>query len=150
MKTRSFITTLIILSMMLLGLAGSSVLYAQDVLAEIQGTVTDFADLPLPGPTIMVTDTAKGWKRVLHSNVEYELPPLAPDSISVAIEAPNFNRTTRTGIALQGRQQAQIDFKPETGVVTQTIDIVVMPSRYMPATARWVQWSRPAKSSSCL
>jgi hypothetical protein len=112
--------------MVLLGLAHSSVLYAQGVLAEIHGTVTDSADLPLPGATITVTDTAKGWTRVLHSNSrgEYELPQLEPDSISVAVEAPNFKRTVRNGITLQTGQQAQIDFKLETGDVTQTIDVV--------------------------
>ena len=117
--------------MMLLRLAGSSVLYAQGGLDEIQGTVIDLADLPLP----MVTDMAKGWTRVLHSDGEYELPPLVPNSISVAVEAPNFIYNVRTGITLQAGQQAQIDFKLETGYATQTIGIVVMPSGYTPTTA---------------
>jgi hypothetical protein len=122
-------------SMMLLRLTGSSVLYAQGVLDEIQGTVIDFADLPLPCPITMVTDMAKGWTRVLHSDGEYELPTLVPNSISVAVEAPNFIYTVRTGITLQAGQQAQIDFKLETGDATQTIGIVVMPSGYTPTTA---------------
>jgi hypothetical protein len=121
--------------MMLLRLTGSSVLYAQGVLDEIQGTVIDFADLPLPCPITMVTDMAKGWTRVVHSDGGYERPPLVPNSISVAVEAPNFIYTVRTGITLQAGQQAQIDFKLETGDATQTIGIVVMPSGYTLTTA---------------
>jgi hypothetical protein len=100
--------------------------FAQGVLAEIHGTVFDPTGAPLTHATITITDTAKGWTRVLHSNDrgEYELPQLEPDIVSVAVEAPGFRRSVREGITLQTGQQAQLDFKLDTGDVTQTVSVV--------------------------
>lgn len=99
---------------------------AQGVLSEIHGTVTDPTGLPLAGATITVIDTAKGWTRVLRSNDrgEYELSQLEPDTITVAVESTGFKRSVRQGITLQTGQQAQVDFKLDTGDVTQTVDVV--------------------------
>src|ERR1700761_5251337 len=99
---------------------------AQGILAEIHGTVTDSTGAPISNATVMVTDTAKGWTRVLHSNErgEYELPQLEPDSISVVVEAPGFKRSVRDGVTLQTGQQAQIDFALSPGDVSQTVAVV--------------------------
>ncbi len=110
---------------LLIATSTSRMLHAQGVLAEVHGTVTDSAGLPLPGATIMVVDMAKGWTRVLHSNDhgEYELPQLEPDTISITVEAPSFKRALRNGIVLQTGQQAQVDFKLETGAIDQTVTV---------------------------
>lgn len=99
--------------------------FAQGILAEIHGTVLDPTGAPISNATITVTDTAKGWTRVLYSNDrgEYELPQLEPDSISVAVEALGFKRSVHNGITLQTGQQAQIDFKLDTGDVTETVSV---------------------------
>ena len=98
---------------------------AQGVLAEVHGVVTDSTGLPLSNATITVKDTAKGWTRILHSNDrgEYELPQLEPDTISIVVEASAFKRAVRDGITLQTGQQAQIDFKLDTGDVSETVTV---------------------------
>ncbi len=122
---------IVLTASLFLGLTGTPALYAQGVLAEVHGTVTDSAGLPLPNATVTVTDTAKGWTRVLHSNDrgEYELPQLEPDTISVTVEAPNFKRIVRNGVTLQTGQQAQIDFKLQTGDVSETVNVVAEASQ---------------------
>jgi hypothetical protein len=114
-----------LLFVLLIYLSAWPALLAQGVLAEVHGIVTDSTGLALQNATITVTDTAKGWSRVLHSNDqgEYELPQLEPDTISIAVEAPNFKRIVRKGIVLQTGQQAQVDFKLQTGDVDQTVTV---------------------------
>ena len=98
---------------------------AQGVLAEVHGTITDPAGLVLPNATVTVTDTAKGWTRVLHSNAEggFELPQLEPDTISISVDVPNFKRGVRSGITLQTGQQAEINFQLETGDNSETVTV---------------------------
>ncbi len=109
----------------LLTAAAARMLHAQGVLAEVHGTVTDSAGAALPGATVTVVDTSKGWTRVLQSNSrgEYELPQLEPDTVSITVEAVSFKRVVRNGIVLQTGQQAEVDFALETGAVDQTVTV---------------------------
>jgi hypothetical protein len=114
-----------LLFVLLMSLSASPALLAQGVMEEVHGIVTDSTGLALQNATITVTDTAKGWSRVLHTNDqgEYELPQLEPDTISIAVEAPSFRRIVRQGIVLQTGQQAQVDFKLQTGDINQTVNV---------------------------
>jgi len=100
-------------------------LRAQGILSEVHGTVTDPAGSAVPSATITVTDTAKGWTRVLQANGQgaYELPQLDPDTISISVEAPSFKRAIRKGIILQTGQQAEIDFVLQTGETNDTVTV---------------------------
>lgn len=98
---------------------------AQGVLAEIRGAVTDASGSVIPHATVMVLDTAKGWKRigVTDAHGEFDVPELVADSYELSVESQGFQKSVRRGILLQTGQQARINVVLQLGSVDQTVTV---------------------------
>ena len=106
-------------------LAGSKVSYAQGVLAEIHGIVSDPSGAVIPHANVLIVDQAKGWQRTVKTNGqgEYELPQLEADTVTLTVNAPGFRESVRQGIRLQTGQSARIDFGLLTGASADAVTV---------------------------
>jgi len=96
------------ISILVLCLAGLPAL-AQVETGRIAGTVTDATGAVVPGVEVIVTHVQTNRQFTTTTNAQgwYEAPALPIGDYEVAVEAPGFKRTVRSGITLEVRQTAQ-------------------------------------------
>lgn len=99
---------------------------AQEVTANIIGTVTDSTGASVGGAKVTVTATARNQVvRNLETNAEglYAATLLPVGEYSVSVEAKGFRKATQNGIGLTANQKFTADFKLEVGDVSQSITV---------------------------
>jgi len=96
------------ISILVLCLAGLPAL-AQVETGRIAGTVTDATGAVVPGVEVIVTHVQTNRQFTTTTNAQgwYEAPALPIGDYEVAVEAPGFKRTVRSGITLEVRQTAR-------------------------------------------
>src|SRR5690348_13003690 len=105
---------------------GAVTAYAQEVTANILGTVTDSTGASVVGAKVTVTSTQRNQVvRSLETNAEglYAATLLPIGEYSVAVEAKGFRKAAQSGIVLTANQKFTADFKLEVGDVSQSITV---------------------------
>ena len=120
--TISNIGRVIMLSLML---AGVSAIFGQVSVGRISGTVTDSAGAVVPNATVTVTNPATNLSRTATTNDEgfYNVTNLPVGSYNVLVEAPNFKKSISPGNALSADSRLTVDFKIETGQISETVEV---------------------------
>ena len=120
--TISNIGRVIMLSLML---AGVSAIFGQVSVGRISGTVTDSAGAVVPNATVTVTSPATNLSRTATTNDEgfYNVTNLPVGSYNVLVEAPNFKKSISPGNALSADSRLTVDFKIETGQISETVEV---------------------------
>ncbi len=105
-------------------LAGS--VFAQEFRATITGRVVDSTDAVIPGAAVVVrnTETNEATSAVTDAHGNYTAPFLRPGPYTISVEAPGFNKVTRSGLVLNVGQTATVNIALEVGAVSQEISVV--------------------------
>lgn len=107
-------------------LLGTGSAAAQEITANIIGTVTDTTGASVVGARVTVTATARNQVvRSLDTNAEglYAATLLPVGEYSVSVEAKGFRKATQSSIELTANQKFTADFKLEVGDVTQVVNV---------------------------
>ncbi|MEM9262410.1 MAG: TonB-dependent receptor, partial [Pseudomonadota bacterium] len=97
--------------------ATPAIVQAQQIIAEVRGTVVDGAGAPVSGATVTVTDTRTGSSRVTTtgSNGQYSARNLTPGGpYSVSVTAGGFRSETIEGITTSVSAASIVSFDLET------------------------------------
>ena len=97
---------------------------AQD-LATIVGTVTDDSGAAVPDAQVTISNSDRGFTRVVTSDSSgfYSLNRIPIGSYSITIEKPGFQRTVRTDINLNVGQTLRVDFQLKIGTVAEKVEV---------------------------
>ncbi len=119
----------IFLSLVLMFTVAARLAEAQVDHATLTGAVEDKSGASVPAAKVTATNNATGEVFTTKSNGEgfYTLPNLPIATYTLKLEAPGFKTFTRTGVALQVSQRAQIDVRLEIGSVNETVEVTGSP-----------------------
>lgn len=100
-------------------------LYAQLDRGSIDGTVTDATGAVVVGAKVQIKNPDTDFTRDLITNAEgiYSAPILRPGTYQIAVEAPGFRRTLRSGIILQVQDRLKIDFQLQVGAANESVEV---------------------------
>lgn len=98
---------------------------AQEVTANIVGTVTDPLGAAVPSAKVTVKNTERNLTRTYTTgdNGTYSAPLLPLGTYSVTVEVNGFKKATQTGIVLNVNAKATVDFKLEVGELSQEVTV---------------------------
>ncbi|MDX2181121.1 MAG: TonB-dependent receptor [Bryobacteraceae bacterium] len=98
---------------------------AQTIDTGIVGSVTDPSAAPVANAEVVVTHQSTGNTQTRRTNESgaYEIRYLLPGEYLVLVKADGFRSVRRSGITLQGGQQARVEVRLEVGQVNETIDV---------------------------
>jgi len=99
-------------------------LFAQSNLA-ITGTVLDSRGVPLPGAAVVVKNEANGVTQKLTSDAQgkYSFANLAAGKYTIQVDAPGFNTSRTTGIAVAAGQPSDVPVTLEMGNVSEQVTV---------------------------
>ncbi|HKX33512.1 MAG TPA: carboxypeptidase regulatory-like domain-containing protein, partial [Blastocatellia bacterium] len=98
---------------------------AQTVTGRIAGTVTDASDAALPGVTVKITHTGTDLVRTVATDANgfYVATSLPVGTYTVSIEHQGFKKIAKTGYDLIADGRLTVDFRLETGAVTDAVEV---------------------------
>jgi len=98
---------------------------AQEARGSIAGKVTDPQGAAIAGATVIVTNTETNAVARTRSNDTgyFEATLLNPGQYSVAVEAPGFKRSVRSGLDLNVAGRLDLAFPLEVGAVTESVEV---------------------------
>ena len=110
----------------LLTLGSDVLVQAQNILATIQGTITDTSAAPIPGATVVVRNVATGDTRELTTDEggRYHAPLLPPGEYQIRASITGFQTVERRGVGLTLGQDAVINLALAVGAVAENIVVV--------------------------
>lgn len=112
-----------------LSLCGTTV--AQEINANIVGTVRDANGAPVAGATVTITDVAKNniVVRTVTTNDdgEYSARELQSGLYTVTVEASNFKKSVQTDVKLEIGQRRTVDVALEAGNITEVVTVQADP-----------------------
>ncbi len=119
---------LFIMSALLCGLIGSSMLRAQAV-GEITGTITDSTGGVIPGAKVTATrvETGVSQSTVTTGAGIYTIPRLIVGTYTVTANARGFKTGTVSGITLDVSQQREVNFRLVLAGVTSKVEVSAAP-----------------------
>ena len=122
LKLRAFLRRNSIFGFLLLAFAG--VASAQNN-ATLQGTVTDPSGAAVPNATVTVTNEATriSQQTKTSSTGFYQIPLLPPGQYTVVIEAPGFEKSQTTSVAVLAERMRGLDVVLAVGQNTQTVTV---------------------------
>jgi len=96
---------------------------AQSFTATVRGTVRDESGAVVPGASIMIQNTNKGWTRTTTTDSlgDYVITQLPADTYSITAQLTGFKTEIREGIVLQVGQEARIDFTLTVGQLEERV-----------------------------
>jgi hypothetical protein len=117
--------TMIFWGTLMLSLALSWSLQAQEVVAHIRGTVTDPSGAGVPGAEVKATNTLTHVSATVPSNADgsYEFLSLAPGVYDVAVSKDGFRTSTAHNITLTLNQVYNLPVSLEVGQVTESVQV---------------------------
>jgi hypothetical protein len=100
-------------------------LWAQVDTGDVVGRVTDQTGATLGQTQIVLTNEATHLKlqAVSDTSGNYAFRALHTGTYSLTVTAPGFGTQTRYHLTLDVQQQAQMNFSPQPGTVTKTVDV---------------------------
>jgi outer membrane receptor protein involved in Fe transport len=110
----------------LLTLGSDVLVQAQNILATIQGTITDTSAAPIPGATVVVRNVATSDTRELTTDEggRYRAPLLPPGEYEIRASITGFQTVERRGVGLTLGQDAVINLTLAVGTVAENIVVV--------------------------
>jgi hypothetical protein len=113
-----------VLALVLAFAAGNSA-SAQQVFGNIFGTITDSSGGAVANAKVTITDTSKGTQFVVMSDASgnYAKGQLVPDSYTVSIEAPGFQKTVSNGLEVRVDEAARFDASLKVGEEKQVVEV---------------------------
>lgn len=108
----------------LIALCGGA-LSAQTITGRISGTLTDASGAIVPNSTVTVTNEETQLKRTATTNEEgfYTVTNLQPGTYTVSVEQQGFKKSSKTGYDLVADGRLTVDFKLETGSVSESVEV---------------------------
>ena len=99
---------------------------AQTITGRISGVVTDSSGAIVPNAQVIVTNEANELKRTATTSADgfYVITNLPVGRYTVTVEQQGFKKVSRTGYDLGADGRLTVDFKLETGSVSESVDIV--------------------------
>jgi hypothetical protein len=113
-----------LVGLILLSIALTPAVSAQEVTGTIVGTVVDASKAAVPGATVTVTSTDRGLvARIVTTDSAggYVAPLLPIGNYSVKVEMTGFKGAVKTGIELHVNDKLTFDFELEVGTVAQQV-----------------------------
>jgi hypothetical protein len=106
-------------------LAALRPVWAQEVTANIVGTITDPSGAPVPAATVTATDTARGTVYNTKTNDvgAYTLQRLPVGNYAVKASATGFQTAAYPPFTLVLNQTARVDIPLKVGQVTETVEV---------------------------
>lgn len=91
----------------------------------VSGKVLDPAGLALPGATITLTDTARGFTRsvVTETTGAYTVPNLDPGTYEVLAEMSGFSSVKRTGVTITAGAELNVDMTLQIAGLSEAVDV---------------------------
>jgi hypothetical protein len=128
MKRYIRLTTIISLLALLFTISGAAL--AQEVTANLNGSVKDITGALVKGAIVTLTDTDK--KVVVRTLTtgdegEWTAPNLLAGNYSISIEAPGFKKVVQGEIKLDVGQRRTVDMTLEAGNITETVMVQTDP-----------------------
>lgn len=107
-------------------LALATVVVAQNFQARLVGTITDATDAALPGATVTATNvgTNQSFSAVTNEQGAFVIANLTPAVYHITVTANGFKKAARENVRLEVEQVQRLDFKLETGAVTETVTVI--------------------------
>lgn len=98
---------------------------AQTITATLTGTVRDPQGAAVPGASLTVVSGETGQKRTATSDSagRYSISFLPPGEYTLSATAKGFGKLTRSGLALQVAQVAEVDLALPIDVAQQTVEV---------------------------
>lgn len=104
---------------------------AQEITANLVGTVKDASGAIVPGATVTVADADKGnlvvRTVITNDDGEYNVPNLAVGVYQITVEAANFKKSVKNGIKLDLAQTRTVDFALEAGNISEVVTVEADP-----------------------
>ncbi|MEK7725457.1 MAG: TonB-dependent receptor [Acidobacteriota bacterium] len=104
---------------------------AQEITANLLGTVKDASGAIVPGATVIVADAEKGnlVVRTVTTNEdgEYSVPNLQVGVYQITVEAANFKKSVKTGIKLDVGQTRSVEISLEAGSISEVVTVEADP-----------------------
>lgn len=93
--------------------------------AQVTGHVIDASGAVVPGTEISLTNLANSFKRDTVTNEEgyFAIPLLNPGKYEISVRKGGFKPIIQSGITLEVEQVARLDFKLETGTLSETVTV---------------------------
>jgi outer membrane receptor protein involved in Fe transport len=106
-------------------------LWAQRILGEFTGTVTDPSQAAVVAAKVVASDTATGrnWTAQTNESGVYRLVSLpAASSFEIRVEHPGFKTVRQQNLALDVGEVRRLDFTLELGEVTESVEVSAEPA----------------------
>jgi len=99
--------------------------YAQEVTANVVGTITDPSGAPVSGAAVTATDTARGVNYTTKTNDvgAFNLSRLPVSNYTVKASAAGFQTAAYPAFTLVLNQTARVDMQLKVGQVTETVEV---------------------------
>jgi hypothetical protein len=100
--------------------------WAQVFVGSVTGVVTDPTGAVVPGATVTLTDTSKGYeyKATADAVGRYVIRNLPPSTYQLKVEAQGFKTHVQEGVVLAVSQSSSIDVGLELGATAQSVEVV--------------------------
>ncbi|MCM3870003.1 MAG: carboxypeptidase regulatory-like domain-containing protein [Pyrinomonadaceae bacterium] len=130
MKRHVLTTALLTLVALVLSLAFSFTVSAQEITGTIAGSVKDSSGASVPGATVTITDTDKRIAVrtiVTNDDGEYSAPLLPAGNYEIAVEGPNFKKHIESKVKLDVNQRRTIEVVLEAGSIAEVVTVESQP-----------------------
>ena len=93
--------------------------------AQVTGRISDPTGAVVQGAKVTLVNEGNGFVRESVSNNEgyFTMPLLQPGTYQITVQKEGFKPVRQSGITLKVEQVARLDYKLETGAVTETVQI---------------------------
>ncbi|HXJ41457.1 MAG TPA: carboxypeptidase-like regulatory domain-containing protein, partial [Bryobacteraceae bacterium] len=114
------------LRIVILALAGSSILLGQAGTGTISGSVFDASGAAVSGAAVSAVKEDTGFRRdsVATSSGDFSLIGLQPGEYTVTIENTGFKKSTTRQVRLEVDQNVRMDVKLEVGNVAEVVEVI--------------------------
>ncbi|MBL8203040.1 MAG: carboxypeptidase regulatory-like domain-containing protein, partial [Blastocatellia bacterium] len=123
--TKVAVEKMLFATALLVFLSLGSLAQSQALNGQIEGVITDANGASLPNAKIQVTNLDTGTTREATSDTNglYRIPLLPLGTYKITVESPGFKRLIRAGVTLTTGQIATVEFRLDTGAVSEEVTI---------------------------
>src|SRR5262245_52915055 len=99
---------------------------AQAVTGTLLGTITDAGGLPMPGATVIITETGTNISFTTTTSTSgfYTFPSLKDGTYKVVAELSGFKKILRDGVIVPVNTTIRVDLRMEVGAIEESVTVV--------------------------